>query len=311
MNDLFLLPGSPLPALSGGDDAGISSSGTQTSLVDNAKYWVPGIWQGALLLISIGNQIYTTIVTNNTPQQLTFPAIPSGVQMSKNFYLLKRLPPSLTRPGINLTATQTLVSFGYLATDLVATPTAIPWVLPPLPKGGTHTAVASATVMTDAAATFVASQLIGDEIFNITDGSHGTIIANDGTSITVAVLSGGVLNVFSTGDSYVLGAHIYDTSTGLPMPYTISQGYTLTFIEAYWSFTQNNDIPLYFDTLLAGDLGPSGAQAVVHLLPAAPLSSAMLDPTGSASHIGDVVVINRGTASLIGSITLTAILEAA
>ncbi len=310
MNDLFLLPGSPLPALSGGDDAGISTRGTTTNLVDNTKYWVPGIWQGALLLISIGNQVYTTIVTTNTPQQLTFPAIPSGVQMSKNFYLLKRLPPSLTRPGINLTATQTLVSFSYMPTRNVFTPAAIPWLRPPLPKGGTHTGAPNPIVMTDAAATFVTSQLIGDTIYNLTDLSSGTIISNDGTSITVAALSGGVLNTWSPGDSYVLGAHLIHTSTGFPMPYIVSQGYTLSLVETFASFSQPSDIQFSFDTLPTASYGYLGAGIPLHLLPAIPVSSALLDPSGSSQHLLDVVVINYGAASLFGSIVVTGILEA-
>jgi len=77
---------------------------------------------------------------------------------------------------------------------------------------GTHTPAApSATILTDAAAHYVIDALIGLTVYNITDGSSGVITDNDETTITVAALAGGTLNVWTQADvSWVDGAG-YDT----------------------------------------------------------------------------------------------------
>jgi hypothetical protein len=67
---------------------------------------------------------------------------------------------------------------------------------------GTHTAANSATVMTDAAHTFIPNSLVGLTILNTTDGSSGVITANAAHTITVAALSGGADNTWETNDAY-------------------------------------------------------------------------------------------------------------
>ncbi len=68
---------------------------------------------------------------------------------------------------------------------------------------GTHTAVAlNLTVLTDAAAHFIANELIGLRIQNTTDGSAGVIIDNTPTTVTVAALVGGATNRWNPGDAY-------------------------------------------------------------------------------------------------------------
>jgi len=68
---------------------------------------------------------------------------------------------------------------------------------------GAQTAAPSATVMTDAAATFIPGALVGLTILNTTDGSSGVITANTATTITCAGgLSGGSDNTFETNDAY-------------------------------------------------------------------------------------------------------------
>ncbi len=67
--------------------------------------------------------------------------------------------------------------------------------------GGTHSAAAHATIMTDALAHFRASALIGLTINNLTDGSAGVITANTTTTVT-AVLAGGAANTWATDDAY-------------------------------------------------------------------------------------------------------------
>jgi hypothetical protein len=88
----FELPNYVLPVFSNADDGGISSGGSTSSLVDVTKYWNPGVWVGALLVISIDKQIYFTTVTGNTGQTLFFTAFPSTVKIYQNNYILKRNP---------------------------------------------------------------------------------------------------------------------------------------------------------------------------------------------------------------------------
>jgi hypothetical protein len=88
----FELPNYPLPVFSDADDGGISSGGSTSSLVDNTKYWNPGVWVGALLIISIDKQIYFTNVVSNTGQTLFFTPFPSTVKIFQNNYILKRNP---------------------------------------------------------------------------------------------------------------------------------------------------------------------------------------------------------------------------
>ncbi|KKM66803.1 hypothetical protein LCGC14_1477470 [marine sediment metagenome] len=76
---------------------------------------------------------------------------------------------------------------------------------------GTHTAGVSATIMTDATAHFVAGELVGLTIENVTDGSSGVVTANTENTVTVAALAGGITNQWNTTDLYsILGAD-YDT----------------------------------------------------------------------------------------------------
>jgi len=66
------------------------------------------------------------------------------------------------------------------------------------------TATASAAIMTDSIAAFATDgTLIGQTIYNVTDGSSGTITAATATAIT-ATLSGGSNNAWVLGDSYTI-----------------------------------------------------------------------------------------------------------
>ena len=68
---------------------------------------------------------------------------------------------------------------------------------------GTHTAAGtSATIMTDAAASFTIDALIGWKIYNVTDGSYGIVTDNDATTVTVAALVGGTDNDWDQNDQY-------------------------------------------------------------------------------------------------------------
>lgn len=72
---------------------------------------------------------------------------------------------------------------------------------------GTHTAVFSALVMTDAAAHFIAGELIGLTIVNGTTGNSGIITGNTELTVTVGAIVGG----WTTLDTYSIRGADYDT----------------------------------------------------------------------------------------------------
>jgi len=76
---------------------------------------------------------------------------------------------------------------------------------------GIHTAVASATIMTDANAHFIVNELVGLTIENVPDGSSGVVTANTETTVSVAALAGGTLNLWSTDDVYSIDGADYDS----------------------------------------------------------------------------------------------------
>lgn len=77
---------------------------------------------------------------------------------------------------------------------------------------GTHTAGASATVLTDATAHWVANRLVGLTVQNTTDGSSGVITANTINTVTVAALAGGTANAWALNDVYSIPGGDYDTT---------------------------------------------------------------------------------------------------
>ena len=75
---------------------------------------------------------------------------------------------------------------------------------------GAHTGANGAATLTDSGASFKTDQLIGQVIFNTTDGSSGTITDNDATTIT-ATLSGGTDDDWDTDDVYSVRDALMDT----------------------------------------------------------------------------------------------------
>lgn len=78
---------------------------------------------------------------------------------------------------------------------------------------GTHTAVLSATILTDANAHWVAGRLVGLTVYNVTDGSDGVITANTNNTATVLALAGGDANAWALNDVYSIPGADYDTES--------------------------------------------------------------------------------------------------
>jgi len=192
-------------------------------------------------------------------------------------------------------------------------------------NAGAHTAAVNATIMTDATAFFTAiNAMVGFVIVNVTDGSYGIIIANTQNTATVAALIGGTTNQWNPGDvynipspfSYVTGvlapgasAHLIDSETGLEMPVSIPEGYTMTMISASYSYIQDAILLLFFDGALIANFGCPVAGNVFYIAEVVGHGTALLDPTGSTAHTLDIIVTNIGGANLEGGGSAFGILE--
>lgn len=218
---------------------------------------------------------------------------------------------ALERRGISLAYHQTLKVFGLVFSAV---------------NTGTHTAAPHATIMTDAAAHFVAvNALIGLTIFNVTDGSSGTITANTINTVTVAPLAGGATNQWNTGDAYTIPspyawvspalapggvAHFIDNTTGLVMPFTVPIGYIMFLIAGGESLTEDVIMWAYLDGYLAVSMGVISGGAPHYENKIVGLTTETVDPTAARAHTVDVTLTNLGAGNLEGGVDLIGILGA-
>jgi len=188
---------------------------------------------------------------------------------------------------------------------------------------GAHTGGPNFTIMTDALATFVANELIGLIIVNVTDGSSGVIIANTVNTVTVVALVGGITNRWNLGDIYSVGGafpqvvpslapgamiHAIDNETGLSLPFIVPQGYNLTLISAASALSEDVSNRNYIDTFFLGGAFISGGQPYYENKIFG-VSTATYDPTGAITHLIDITITNEGGGNLLGSTDAVFILE--
>jgi len=109
-------------------------------------------------------------------------------------------------------------------------------------------------------------------------------------------------------------AHYIDNVTGLVLPFTVPQGYTLTLIAAGGGFTEDAIAWVYFGTppapdflVLSGGLMGGGQSGYENRLVG--ISTATIDPTGATAHTVDIQLTNLGTGNLEGGVEWTGILE--
>ena len=222
----------------------------------------------------------------------------------------KEISSGKERAGLALAYHQVLTVFGRVFSSVYT---------------GAHTAIAHATIMTDAAANFAVNALIGLPIFNVSDGSAGIIIANTVNTVTVLALAGGGANIWNPGDVYNIpspfawvttplapgaSAHLVDNITGLAMPFIVPQGYTLSLIAGGGSFTEDTIMWVYFDGLLVLSGGVLAGGNVAYENRVVAITTSTMDPTGASAHTVDAQIVNRGAGNLEGGTDMTGILEA-
>ena len=131
--------GSDLP--SPWEDSGVASSGTNSTLVDNAKNWPVNSWFNALLSIRIDNVRYSTITSGNAYNQLNFAVLPVAIKPGSPYRIhnvVTQVSSGQIRPGLALNDNQQLLVFVYIPTDYppgITFPYPIPWVQPVLAPG--------------------------------------------------------------------------------------------------------------------------------------------------------------------------------
>ncbi len=229
----------PLPVTGGAAwESGIATGGSNTTLVDTTRDWETNILENDYLEITISSVIYTRRILSNTATTLTFSALPVGVVVAADDTYEIKLAEVEAKKTVLTILDEPLIAAAPAATglddcdalnlvdqtpylaltvkaryDVAATQGIRVHVLtsPTNDATGTHTAVAHATIMTDDVAHFVANELIGLTIENVTDGSSGLITANNETSVTVAGLAGGVTDQWNNLDVYSIDGADYDT----------------------------------------------------------------------------------------------------
>lgn len=104
-------------------------------------------------------------------------------------------------------------------------------------------------------------------------------------------------------------AHVIDVDTGLPTPFNVPQGYTLTLIAVGSGITEDAIAWGYMDGPLAIGLGvfPGGQSYFENKLTG--LSTAQIDSTGATAHTMDVTITNLGLGNMLGTIDYILILE--
>jgi len=70
-------------------------------------------------------------------------------------------------------------------------------------EGGSHTGADAAAILTDTSKAWTIDALIGKRVYNVTDGSAGTITDNTATTVT-ATLDGGSGDEWDAGDRYLI-----------------------------------------------------------------------------------------------------------
>lgn len=103
--------------------------------------------------------------------------------------------------------------------------------------------------------------------------------------------------------------HLVDNDTGLELPWTLPEGYTVAIIHDSFGLTEDTEVWVLVDTYYTVLLSVSEGGLELYRNRVVPFSSATLDPTGASSHLIDIQVTNKGTNSLKGSFALSALVQ--
>lgn len=109
---------------------------------------------------------------------------------------------------------------------------------------------------------------------------------------------------------------LMDIATGFAMPYTVLQGYGLSFVEAETSHSEDLLEVTYYSpgapvpTQLVQVSGPLAAGSHTYIQRILGFSTITLDPIGVSAQLVDTKVTNQGAGNLSGEVAIIALLEA-
>jgi hypothetical protein len=63
------------------EDYGLAADGNNTTLHDTKKSWLPNLWRGHTVFVVINSILYVSVIASNDASNLTFAALPTGVQV--------------------------------------------------------------------------------------------------------------------------------------------------------------------------------------------------------------------------------------
>ena len=109
-------------------------------------------------------------------------------------------------------------------------------------------------------------------------------------------------------------AHLVNVATGIAMPYTVPQGYTLTFLESEGSASEDYASDTYYEPATPPGLQLSaserfGSGRFTYAQAIAAFTTATLDPTAASSHQVDSIITNLGLGALSGGVSLLTLLK--
>ncbi|GAI92470.1 unnamed protein product, partial [marine sediment metagenome] len=106
-----------------------------------------------------------------------------------------------------------------------------------------------------------------------------------------------------------------NVATGFAMPFTVPEGYTLTFLEYEGSHTEDVALDTYYEPSTPPGLQLVGCERFgsglfIYAQEISAFSTAILDPTGASAHQIDFQIANLGGGALQGGASLLGLLEA-
>lgn len=72
-------------------DEGNATSGSTTSLTDTGKDWEPGMWQGAIIHIEVGDTVYVREATGNTADTVNWDEPTADISDGDKYEMRKRV----------------------------------------------------------------------------------------------------------------------------------------------------------------------------------------------------------------------------
>ena len=129
-------------------------------------------------------------------------------------------------PGSNWSITSVFLKFSAI----VSADDPVHFYIKDVVSKGSHTGSDNASVLTDSTKNWITDALIGDKVYNLTDGSWGTITDNTATTVT-ATLANGSEDDWDTGDEYYIVSAVLRFDQSFNPAYELADNFLSVFLE--------------------------------------------------------------------------------